>query len=47
MTITYSDNRKRKMHRNLGEGIVDKIVTGFLCTIPELKEKLEGGKYND
>ena len=43
MTITYSDNRKRKMHRNLGEGIVDKIVTGFLCTIPELKEKLEGG----
>ena len=35
------------MHRNLGEGIVDKIVTGFLFTIPELKEKLEGGKYND
>ena len=26
-----------------GEGIADKIVTGFLCTIPEMKEKLEGG----
>ena len=46
LIITYSDNRKRKMHGDLGGGTVDKIVTEFLCTIPEMKEKLEG-KYDD
>ena len=40
LTIIYSDNRKRKMHGDLGEGTVDKTVTVFLCTIPAvLKEK--------
>ena len=46
LTITYSDNRKRKMHGDLGGGTVDKTVTDFLCTIPEMKIKLEG-EYDD
>lgn len=32
------------MYGDLGGGTVDKIVTGFLCTIPEMKEKI-GGKF--
>ena len=42
LTITYKDNRKKKMHGDLGGGTVDKTVTDFLCTIPEMKIKLEG-----
>ena len=42
LTITYKDNRKKKMHGDLGGGTVDKTVTDFLCTIPEMKTKLEG-----
>ena len=41
LTITYSDNRERKMHGDLGGGTVDKTVTDFLCTILEMKIKLE------
>lgn len=44
LIVIYSDNRKRKMYGDLGGGTVDKIVTGFLCTIPEMKEKI-GGKF--
>ena len=41
LTITYKDNRKKKMHGDLGGGTVDKTVTDFLCTIPEMKEKID------
>ena len=42
LTITYKDNRKKKMHGDLGGGgTVDKTVTDFLCTIPEIKEKID------
>lgn len=41
LTVTYKDNRKKKMHGDLGGGTVDKTVTDFLCTIPEMKVKLE------
>lgn len=44
LIVICSDNRKRKMYGDLGGGTVDKIVTGFLCTIPEMKEKI-GGKF--
>ena len=46
LTITYKDNRKKKMHGDLGGGTVDKTVIDFLCTIPEMKIKLEG-EYDD
>ena len=44
MTITYKDNRKKKLTGDLGGGTVDKTVTDFLCTIPELKGKLDGSE---
>ncbi len=47
LTITYKDNRKKKMHGDLGGGIVDKTITDFLCTISEMKEKLEGCGIED
>ena len=42
LTITYKDNRKKKMHGDLGGGTVDKTVTNFLCTIPKMKARIEG-----
>ena len=45
LTITYSDNRK--MYGDLGGGTVDKTVTDFLCTIPEMKMRLEGEDDDD
>lgn len=42
LTITYKDNRKKKITGDLGGGTVDKTVTDFLCTIPELRDKLNG-----
>lgn len=39
----YISGSQRTVLIQKGEGIADKIVTGFLCTIPEMKEKLEGG----
>lgn len=42
LTITYKDNRKKKMHGDLGGGTVDKTVTDFLCTIPEMKMRING-----
>ena len=42
LTITYKDNRKKKIHGDLGGGTVDKTVTDFLCTIPKMKIRLEG-----
>lgn len=44
LTITYSDNRKRQMHGDLGEETVDKTVTDFLCTIPEMKLRINGSE---
>lgn len=38
------DNRKKKLTGDLGGGTVDKTVTDFLCTIPELKGKLDGSE---
>lgn len=43
------------MYGDLGGGTVDKIVTGFLCTIPEIKgfqyciwnKEIKGGAWND
>ncbi len=46
LTITCKDNRKKKIHGDLGGGTVDKTVTDFLCTIPKIKIKLEG-EYDD
>lgn len=46
LTITYKDNRKKKIHGDLGGGTVDKTVTDFICTIPKMKIKLEG-EYDD
>ena len=42
LTITYKDKRKKKMTGDLGGGTVDKTVTDFLCSIPEMKIRLEG-----
>jgi len=42
LTITYKDNRKKKLSGDLGGGTVDKTVTDFLCTIPEMKIHFEG-----
>ena len=42
--ITYKDNRKKKMTGDGGEGTVDKTITDFLCTIPELRNKLDGSE---
>ena len=36
------DKRKKKMTGDLGGGTVDKTVTDFLCSIPEMKIRLEG-----
>ncbi len=55
LIVICSDNRKRKMYGDLGGGTVDKIVTGFLCTIPEIKgfqyciwnKEIKGGAWND
>lgn len=41
LTITYSDNRKKKIHGDVGGGTVDKTIMDFLCTIPEMKEKID------
>lgn len=32
------------MHGDLGRGTVDKTVTDFLCTVPEMKEKIVGSE---
>lgn len=40
LTITYADNRKKKMHGDLGGGTVDKTIMDFLNTIPEMRAKL-------
>ena len=47
LAITYADNRKKKMHGDLGGGTVDKTITEFLCTIPEMKVKMEGCGIED
>lgn len=44
LTITYKDNRKRKMHCDLGGRTVDRTITDFLCTIPEMKKKIIGSE---
>lgn len=44
LTITYKDNRKKKLTGDLGGGTVDKTVTDFLCTIPEFRDKLDGSE---
>lgn len=41
LTITYIDKRKKKMIGDLGGGTVDKTVTDFFCSIPEMKIRLE------
>ena len=41
LTITYADNRKKKIHGDLGGGTVDKTIMDFLCGIPEMKEKIK------
>ena len=42
LTITYSDNRKKKFHVDIGGGTVDETIMDFLCTIPEVKCYIEG-----
>lgn len=42
LTITYTDGRKKKRTGDVGGGSIDKIVMDFLCTIPEMKDKIEG-----
>lgn len=42
LTITYKDNRKKKLHGDVGGGTVDETVMNFLCSIPEMKVKIEG-----
>jgi hypothetical protein len=42
LTITYKDNRKKKLHGDLGGGTVDETVMSFLRKIPEMKEHIEG-----
>lgn len=42
LTITYKDNRKKKLHGDVGGGTVDETVMNFLCSIPEMKAKIEG-----
>ena len=42
LTITYSDNRKKKFHGDIGGGTVDETIMDFLCTIPEVKCYIEG-----
>lgn len=41
LTLIYKDNRKRKMHGDLGGGTVDKTITDFLCTIPAMKARID------
>ncbi len=34
LTITYKDNRKRKLHGDIGGGTVDETIVKFLKTVP-------------
>jgi hypothetical protein len=38
LTITYKDNRKKKLHGDVGGGTVDEMVMSFLRKIPEMRE---------
>lgn len=40
LNITYIDGRKKKRTGDVGGGSIDKTIMEFLCTIPEMKEKI-------
>lgn len=44
MTITYTDGRKKKLTKDVSGGSIDKTIMNFLCSIPEMKEKINGDK---
>ena len=41
LTITYKDNRKRKLHGDIGGGTVDETIIRFLKTVPTIGWKFE------
>lgn len=41
LTITFVDGRKKKLHGDIGGGVVDKTLMDFISSIPEMKDRID------